>query len=608
MSEQARITVNEVVIVEVDADPAISGVDAPIGSLAILDGGAQLWQKYGVSTTAWKGVSSPSIPQTVWVNKGGNDSTGAVGDFSRPFLTVEAAYAAITDAAPSKQYVMIIGAGEFIMNNPVVAKPNVFLCGQSGSLRATKLVAGNPNAHLFSITDSVYMTNLFFGGVSGAGFALLNITGATAANGYIRFFNCSFGTTDTVMKAVGNNNFATSIIVNTCILGYGNAFTNGFLIDGLGATKAPDVILQNLIMDYIPSSPAYIGYAKNGASLRVLAGNFDGNGFPPVVGFQVESGGILELVGSRIGNCGSAIKTNNVGSAPELNATGVYLEHNTLDLNILHTTTRGNLNGISARSKITNNAPNTFVTSFNEESVGFITTGDLIVRGGYVLEPNVTITSLNGTLPLTQFSNKGQVLTGNASGFKVQLPSALLALQGKQYEIYNTTNQTVDVIDGAGTLLTTVAQNSLAFCYLQTAGSLAGTWIIWQVLLSSVASGVISYNITSSTPFTTSSTTDVPITGFNVTPQAGTYGIWYNSDDVATQNNAVATQTIYKNGIAITDSVRRTQSVSSNFIFQQTSMTIAKFNGQEACDVRVRTSQGSLTVNGRSLLLIRLGT
>jgi hypothetical protein len=55
MSEKARITVDEIAIIEVSNNPSITpGVDAPIGSLAILDGGAQKWQKFGPLFTDWK--------------------------------------------------------------------------------------------------------------------------------------------------------------------------------------------------------------------------------------------------------------------------------------------------------------------------------------------------------------------------------------------------------------------------------------------------------------------------------------------------------------------------------------------------------------------------
>lgn len=47
------VTINEIQILELDFDPSVSGQAASIGSLAILDGEAKIWQKYGVTNTSW---------------------------------------------------------------------------------------------------------------------------------------------------------------------------------------------------------------------------------------------------------------------------------------------------------------------------------------------------------------------------------------------------------------------------------------------------------------------------------------------------------------------------------------------------------------------------
>lgn len=220
---------------------------------------------------------------------------------------------------------------------------------------------------------------------------------------------------------------------------------------------------------------------------------------------------------------------------------------------------------------------------------------------------NVTATT-NGSVTLVHGDPTSLVVSGTGTNFTVILSDATLHHQGFIQNIYNTTGNVLTIKDGAGNILALLSQQSVAYVYLNIAGTIAGEWILWQVLLSSVASGIISYNITSSTPFTTSSATDVIITGLTLTPQAGTYAVWFNADASCTQNNSNVVHSIYRNSIVIADSIRTTQSVSANFIFQESTQTIAQFNGTQACDARVRTNQGSLTVNGRSLLLIRLGT
>jgi hypothetical protein len=219
-----------------------------------------------------------------------------------------------------------------------------------------------------------------------------------------------------------------------------------------------------------------------------------------------------------------------------------------------------------------------------------------------------------GSYSLTNASEMAIFLNGSASGFSVVLPNAttLIASDGATdgwfFEIYNPTNDTVTIKYNDGTPLVTLAQQSVCYAMLGDGTSSNGVWYIFQILLSSVASGVINYNIFSSTPFSTGSNTDVVITGFTFTPQAGTYAVWFNADAQCTQNNSNVNHSLYKAGVVVPDSIRHTQSVSSNFIFQQSSMSIINVNGSQTIDTRVSTSQGTLTVNGRSILAIRLGT
>jgi hypothetical protein len=57
-----QLTLNEILLLEVDADPSTSGVVAPIGSLAILDDSVtgKLWVKSGAGDTTWSVVTRQS--------------------------------------------------------------------------------------------------------------------------------------------------------------------------------------------------------------------------------------------------------------------------------------------------------------------------------------------------------------------------------------------------------------------------------------------------------------------------------------------------------------------------------------------------------------------
>ena len=218
-----------------------------------------------------------------------------------------------------------------------------------------------------------------------------------------------------------------------------------------------------------------------------------------------------------------------------------------------------------------------------------------------------TATTLNGTKTLTVGSARLQVLTGTATGYSVVLPSALTMIKGEKFEIVNQSSQNVTIKTNGGATLFTLSQTSIGFITLQDASTAAGVWIFWQVFVSSLASGILNYTIVSSTAFVTSSTTDVAITSYTTTPQAGTYSVWHNCSAITSGNNRTVTQTIYKAGVAISDSIRATTIPNSGENYIHTTMTVAAFNGAETCDVRVKISASTLTVNQRTLILIRLG-
>jgi hypothetical protein len=217
----------------------------------------------------------------------------------------------------------------------------------------------------------------------------------------------------------------------------------------------------------------------------------------------------------------------------------------------------------------------------------------------------VHTTTLNGTDVLTVSSTTIHVAEGSATGYKFDLPDATTLFVGRRFQLINNTSETVLVRDDAGTTLATLISGDSATAVLEDNGSAAGSWI--TTIITSAASGITSYVLETSTAFNTSSTTDVVITGFTVTPVTGRYGVWFSADIDITQNNRLATCTIYQGGSPVTDTLRTTQGVSSNFNAAFQSIGEVTVNGSQAVDVRVTINAGALIVNGRTLLLIRLG-
>jgi hypothetical protein len=127
-------------------------------------------------------------------------------------------------------------------------------------------------------------------------------------------------------------------------------------------------------------------------------------------------------------------------------------------------------------------------------------------------------------------------------------------------------------------------------------------------IASTIASGIQNHNVISSTTFTTSSATMVAVTGMTVTPASGTWAAWINTSIKISVNNALAKTQIFKDGVAVADSLRDTTASGGNMDTMLSTMSVISVNGSQAIDMRAAVSSGSLEVQERTLLLIRLGS
>ena len=228
------------------------------------------------------------------------------------------------------------------------------------------------------------------------------------------------------------------------------------------------------------------------------------------------------------------------------------------------------------------------------------------LRDHTIYDSQTQATTLNGTLTLTISNKTLQYLTGTATGYTVVLPDATTLVIGQNYLIDNTSTQDVTIKDGGGNILFVLGQSSEAVLKLQLNPNAAGTWSGYQNLLG-FGSGVVTYNIVSSTTFSSSANADTLITGMSVTPQAGTYGIWYNAANSGTGSGQQLDCTIYAGAAAITDSIRSNLSTSGTHVFQNSTQTIHTFDGLTTCSIKVNPNGNSMSVGNISLLMIRFG-
>lgn len=219
--------------------------------------------------------------------------------------------------------------------------------------------------------------------------------------------------------------------------------------------------------------------------------------------------------------------------------------------------------------------------------------------------PLSIVTSLNGVYNLLFTTNSILYLTGTSTGFSIVLPNSTSMLIGTYFEIYNNNSESVLIKYNNGDTILSVKSNSIAKIILQINGTQNGVWSIWS-LETGQAAGIINENIVSSVIFSTTSTIDIPITSFTITPPSGQYAIWFSSSCENNGNNRLSYCSLYKNTVQIPGTEKVAQSVSSSFVFMLSTQGIENFNGNDELRVYVRTT-GSLNVGDRSLIMIRLG-
>lgn len=235
----------------------------------------------------------------------------------------------------------------------------------------------------------------------------------------------------------------------------------------------------------------------------------------------------------------------------------------------------------------------------------------LLSQVSYAPQPASTDSTLNGTLTLTLTSNFLQVITGTQTGYSVKLPDATTLPNGYRFEIWNATTQPISLRYNDASLVFPVPVTSFITATLQSNATANGTWLIYRAF-TGTASGILNYTVSNNSSFTVSTgTTDVLIAGtgtaMSITPIAGTYFALYNGSISISGNNSNVRTTLYLGGNIWTDSLRVIQSSVSTFITTHITMGIMPCNGAQAVEARVARDSNSLTITGRSLVLIRLG-
>lgn len=210
------------------SDAIVDGVtDQGPSQNAVFDALALKQASLGTGTTSqylrgdltWQEiVLSYPVAQVKHVSKNGVDAS-ADGSEEKPYLTIAAAMTAITDATPTKRYVIRVAAGNYTEAS-MSLKANVFVIGESKeSVRITGAVSMNADWNQVSANDC----RGGFSMVSLLSAADFNWTTVTSPAGKLYFNEVVFGST---LALNGYNNAIAQAQFNACVI-FGNMTISG---------------------------------------------------------------------------------------------------------------------------------------------------------------------------------------------------------------------------------------------------------------------------------------------------------------------------------------------------------------------------------------------
>ena len=253
--------------------------------------------KYLRSTAAgteWSEMSGGScdvdIEHIIYVAKNGNDLT-ASGTHRDPYLTVKHALSTISGSSDTCKYIIEIGPGNYIENNPLFMDCFTYIKGMGGFF-STKIVAGNVNENLIELNNNTSVTNMELNGCTG-GTALNATVSGLSVNSVLLITDCNRGlssTNDDMQIRFSDTNFAGT--VNECLV------VEGGYCEARGLYILPGTTVETFI--------------KSSGSNTVINANFAVSRCNSLTNcFYADNHSTLNVTGGGVRTCINAIRINN---------------------------------------------------------------------------------------------------------------------------------------------------------------------------------------------------------------------------------------------------------------------------------------------------------
>ncbi len=296
------------------------------------------------------------------------------------FTSVKDAVDSITGNSSTNRYIVEVGPGVFT-EDTITMKEYVSVIGSAYA--QTIIEADGPNKHLIIASRFAEVSRCTLTGVSGAGYALIKLSGLSGWTGQQVFYvrGCVLGASDILVHSEGDTGPA-SIFVEGCNFGDGYAFNTGFLADTVGAGTGRLVIRNcTTVGGTIAPNPADM-FIVHGVGCEMLVSaclvsvnttSPDGNGA------RIFDGARLRIIGSSFRGFDKGLVVDNMGAAPILEIANCAYALNNIDIEVNHLSAAGTITGAAAFSKtiIASTSPQFAIAVVDPEDPGLLFNGKL---------------------------------------------------------------------------------------------------------------------------------------------------------------------------------------------------------------------------------------
>jgi len=340
----------EILLVQNSAGSQIGEIGVGSSATYVLTSAANIWSE----------VNLPYIGSYHVVTVG----KGADADFH----TVKAALASISGASPSNLYLISLGVGIFVEDNPIVFEPNICITGQHP--HTSIISAMNTSSVLVQLKNQANMSNMQIRGANGSGGIGLLLDSAFAQVSRVMLMHCETG----ICIQASQVGIPCVAMINACM--FVGAMTNAVEMDGSTATSMSPVIAQ--LRDNSYMSGAFTGSAVyvHGALARLIAQGEGMSRSPPTmgVGYHIGDDASGFLVGCGAGGLATAFLVDATGSGGPTNFPKMYLSscvatNSAIDIDIQNATTQGFISGQFDSAKISIVAGAKVATNFVDTSL-----------------------------------------------------------------------------------------------------------------------------------------------------------------------------------------------------------------------------------------------